>query len=370
MAAAFSNQATPKYLGFVYQILVALEICFEAKKNQQVWIECFGDIYDGTTSIEVKHHLNDGYLSDNSIDFWKTLKNLVLEDTDDMGKFILHTTQEIPKTSIFYDWNAQKKTKKYNLIRDCNPTKTSQPFYDEIIAEKRRHIIEILDKFQIHSSKDKVDVFWLNLSQNRYLGRIEENYRADAVYWLHGYLNHKAVETPYKWCIDINDFDNDFLMYSKQFNTTKIPFPYFEESAVDTTESHHFEFINELEEIGIKETSRLTAISDYLRSHLSQNELLTKQPTLMEQAISQFEDRLLSKCRKLKDSHGDDLSIGDSDSDVSRRASRKAYHEFQNSDPLDIEHVNGTDPYFMAGKALGSVENKRFSWNYSKDDLK
>lgn len=39
-----SNQATPKYLGFVYQVLVALEQCFIADKNQTIWIECYGDI--------------------------------------------------------------------------------------------------------------------------------------------------------------------------------------------------------------------------------------------------------------------------------------------------------------------------------------
>ncbi len=56
MPKPFSNNATPKYLGYVYQVLIAIEQCFQAKKNETIWIECYGDVYDGSTSTEVKYH--------------------------------------------------------------------------------------------------------------------------------------------------------------------------------------------------------------------------------------------------------------------------------------------------------------------------
>lgn len=57
MSKPFSNNATSKYLGYVYQVLIAIEQCYIADKNQTIWIESFGDIYDGETSTEIKHHL-------------------------------------------------------------------------------------------------------------------------------------------------------------------------------------------------------------------------------------------------------------------------------------------------------------------------
>lgn len=73
-----SNDNTLKGIGFEYQKLLALECCLEAAPNTTIYIECLGDICDGSTSTEVKHHITQGYLTPQSIDFWKTLKNLVV----------------------------------------------------------------------------------------------------------------------------------------------------------------------------------------------------------------------------------------------------------------------------------------------------
>ena len=101
MLDTFSNNATPKYLGYFYQVLIAIEQCFHASSNETIWLECCGDVYDGQTSTEVKHHFGDGNLTDNSDDFWKTLKNYVVEDVTPFNSLVLHTTAKIPKTSIF-----------------------------------------------------------------------------------------------------------------------------------------------------------------------------------------------------------------------------------------------------------------------------
>lgn len=370
MATPFSNQATPKYLGYVYQVLVALEVCFDAKKNGVVWIECFGDIYDGETHIEVKHHLTGGALSSNNIDFWKTLKNLLVEDTEDMEAFILHTTQNIPEGSIFYDWNDLSKTKKYQLLKKHVPSDTAKPYYDKVLAAERKAVLEILGGFRIVSSKEKVDKFWMNLLDHRHLAQTDKMFREDAINWLYGYMNKKAMDDPYRWCIDINDFDSDYLEYSKKFKTGNIPFPYVEEDEVNVDPSQTFKFINELEGIGLKEKAKFGAVSDYLRSYLSESKLITKKPDLMTSSIKRFENDLLRKCSKIKESGAANLNVSDANTDVAKTSSVNAYHVLQNSDALNIEHVDDTDPYFTTGKALSSVEQGKFSWVYSEDDLK
>lgn len=36
MIEPHSNQATPKYLGYVYQVLIAIEQCFQVKSNETI----------------------------------------------------------------------------------------------------------------------------------------------------------------------------------------------------------------------------------------------------------------------------------------------------------------------------------------------
>ena len=369
MTAPFSNQATPKYLGFVYQVLIALEKCFDAKKNQTIWIECFGDIYDGTKSIEVKHHLSGGGLNSNSVDFWKTLKNIVIEDTSNFGEFTLHTTQHVPKNSIFHNWNTLTPTKKYNLLKNHKPSDTALPYYKEAMKLKRKELLPILKMLNIISSQIQVKDFWDGLSNHRYLTSIDEEYREDAVKWLHGYINTKAVDEPYYWHININDFDEDFRIYSKKFKTGKIPFPYVDADLVKENGASTFIFLTELEDIGIKSRARANATSDYLRANISELELMKKRPSLMAEAIAKYEKNVKEKCNRFKDSEFTNLEETDLNTKQAHSASVRAYQSFQLSSIINIDHIDNTEHYFMAGKVHNSVENKSFSWKFDKEDI-
>lgn len=79
MSETLNNDSTKKQLGFEYQKLIALEYCLNAKNGEYVYIECFGDVQYGSESVEVKHHEGESNLTSNSVDVWKTLKNLVVE---------------------------------------------------------------------------------------------------------------------------------------------------------------------------------------------------------------------------------------------------------------------------------------------------
>jgi hypothetical protein len=369
MKKPFSNQATPKYLGFVYQILIALDKCFDAKKNQTIWVECFGDIYDGTKSIEVKHHLSGGNLASNSVDVWKTLKNIVIEDTSDMGEFILHTTQKIPTDSIFNEWNTLTPTKKYTLMKNHKPSDTALPYYSEVMKVKRRDLLPILKVFIIKSSQIQVEEFWSELSNHRYLKSIHADYREDAVKWLHGYINLKAVQRPYYWHININDFDEDYRVYCQKFKTNKIPFPNTSKDLVNKDTSVSFSFLSELKDIGVKKRARAEAVSDYLRSISSELELLQKRPVLMQAAMSKFENDVKRQCYQYKNGEAGSLEEDDLGTELARASSFNAYNSFQKSSVINIDHVDDTEHYFMTGKASHSIEKENFTWKYTKEDV-
>ena len=323
----FSNQATSKYLGFVYQVLVAMERCFDANKNQIIWIECYGDIYDGEVSTEVKHHLPDGGLASNSKDFWNTLKNILTEDTDEMGEFILHTAQHIPETSIFSGWNSIPKTKKYSRLKSHIPSETLKPLYDEVMSFGRPKILKKLELFKISCSKEKVDILYFRLQEHKALFLLDEIYRGDVINWLYGYMNQRAIVDYRKWNININDFYNDLLEYCKKFKTGNVPFPYIDEDNEKVTSgtAESFKFTQELDTIGLKKSHKSDAVSDYLRSALSEMELLTKKPQLMTESITKFEESTKRKCRAYKSKIGDDLSLEDLGEVSAKTASRKVF---------------------------------------------
>ena len=74
-----SNDATLKIIGFEYQKLWAIKCCLEAEANSTIYIECLGDVCNGNVMLETKHHNSEGHLTPQSVDFWKTLKNLIVD---------------------------------------------------------------------------------------------------------------------------------------------------------------------------------------------------------------------------------------------------------------------------------------------------
>lgn len=209
MTENFGNQATPKYLGYVYQVLIAIEQCFQAKPNETVWIECRGDVYDGKTSTEVKHHFEQTNLTSNSPDFWTTLKNLVTEDISEFNSLILHTTANIPENSIFYGWNELSMTQKYKKLKNHFPTETIKADYDKSITNyPQKSLLPILNKLSIKSSQVNVKETWEKLKIAPIFTILDENHREDALDWVYGYINNNAINDRYNWHIKKNDFDN------------------------------------------------------------------------------------------------------------------------------------------------------------------
>lgn len=274
MAENFSNQATPKYLGYVYQVLIAIEQCFQAKPNEVIWIECRGDIYDGSIGTEVKHHFEQTNLTDNSVDFWKTLKNLVTEDVSEFNSLILHTTASIPNDSIFYGWNELSKIQKYKRLKNNSPTKTIKADYDKSITNfPKKDLLPILEKFRIKSSQLNVKEKWEELRNSRLLSHLNDEFIDAAFHWVYGYVNKQAINDRYNWNIKINDFDSARKHALSKWTEDKIPFEFIGKSEVDTS-NQSFLFIEEMNKINLRSKPIESAISDYLRAQINQIKLL------------------------------------------------------------------------------------------------
>lgn len=272
MSETLSNDSTKKQLGFEYQKLIALQYCLNAKNGEYVYIECFGDVQHGTESVEIKHHEGSTNLTSNSVDVWKTLKNLVVEfeAIKSNDKFLLHTTETIKNDSIFYGWNELSKSKKYKLLKD-HPISSSSKGYKDVIFDvnkiSKNDLLEILDKFIINSSQPKIQEKLEELMDHPTFKIISENLRSSAIGALQQWIIEKAIDNSNKWEINITDFNSDLRFSLSQFTKDYIPFPSIERLIIDEEEVNKgFKFINNLKVISIKKNDLHQAFQDYTRS--------------------------------------------------------------------------------------------------------
>ncbi|MBF4377469.1 hypothetical protein EAY46_31345, partial [Vibrio anguillarum] len=141
-------------------------------------IECFGDVYDGQTFTEVKHHVEEHNLASNSKDFWNTLKNLVVEDSSMFEQIVLHTTSFISERSIFHGWNTRSPHEKLNIIKSHVPSSSIKPLYEKIFEDASdAELLSILSRFTIDQSREHVEEKWKSLLEARKLKCVLAPYR-------------------------------------------------------------------------------------------------------------------------------------------------------------------------------------------------
>ncbi len=369
MAENFSNIATPKYLGYVYQVLIAIEQCFQAKKNETIWIECFGDIYDGNTSTEVKHHFEKTNLSSSSVDFWKTLKTLVTEDTFSFNSLILHTTARIPDNSIFYGWNEQTKTNKYKRLKNHSPTDSIKSYYNATITNYNKNdLLSILEKLSIKSSQLSIEDKWDDLIEDRIFYTIPDQYKEDAFFWVYGYVEKQAINDRYNWQIKINDFNKACAVSLRKFTQDRIPFPSFKRTEVENSE-RNFLFIREMKKIELKDKPIERAISDYLRAKKSEIKLLEYEPITMPEILDKYDDSVLDNLESLKTASSEKIKKQDIGNENANSISRELFHKSTESPHIDIAGVADTQKYYRDGRIHHNVNERKFFWRFCDEEL-
>lgn len=374
MSETLNNDSTKKQLGFEYQKLVALEYCLNAKNGEYVYIECLGDVQYGSESIEVKHHEGESNLTSNSVDLWKTLKNLVIEydKLKSNDRFILHTTQNIPRDSIFHDWNQLTKPKKYKVLKDHSISATSKPFKDEIFDTKnisKPELLEILDKFIINSGEPKIYEKLAQLKEHPTFKIIPENLISPAIGVLHQWIIERAIDNADKWEINITDFNSDLKFSLRMFVNDFIPFPAINEPKRDDANlTKGYKFIEKLNAISIRKNDLHQAFQDYVRSEDAYEEILKINPTLKNNIV-RYEEEINSILKNEKNATLYDLSNESFKDDSHIRKSREVYFKCINNQHNEIQGFNGTQRFFRNGRIQNINEITDFEWLYKETDL-
>lgn len=366
----FKNDATLKQLGVEYQKLIALEKCLNASENENIYIECLGDVADDEESMEIKHHVGNHNLISNSEDFWKTLKNYVEEFSiiNTFSKLTLFTTSKIPSTSIFFEWEKKSVKEMLNVIKDHTPSETAKPFYEKVANAEKVELESILSKFEIMSNQPKIKDKWEELKQNNTLTIVSNKHLDDALFWLHGYISKKAFDDGKKWEININDFKRDLRDSLSKYATPDIIFHKADKDDIDPESSSKFEFIESLKKISVKKTAIENAISDYMRTQISKVAMLQASPTL-EDSLEEYEDDVERNINEHKEQKAIDLSPKDLKTKKANKTSYKLYYDCITQKHNEIQNVKGTERYYRNGCIHSVVESKRFDWEYKEEDL-
>ena len=374
MNETLDNDSTKKQLGFEYQKLIALEYCLNAKNGEHVYIECFGDVQYGTESIEVKHHEGESNLTSNSVDVWKTLKNLVVEyeKIKSNDKFILHTTQNVPIDSIFYDWKKLPKAEKYKKLNNHSISATSKPFKDAIFDTKnisKTDLLGILDKFYINSCEPKVDEKLAQLKEHSTFKLINDNLRSSAIGVLHQWIIEKAIENSNKWEVNITDFNSDLQFSLRSFTKDYIPFPSIKEPSLDDADlTKGYKFIEKLNAISIKKNDLHQAFQDYVRSEEAYEEILKINPTLKDN-IMVYESDIHSTIQTEKSAASYLLSNESFKDNSHIRKSQEVYFKCITNVHSEILGFNGTQRFFRNGRIQNINETSDFDWLYKESDI-
>ncbi|KAB1153976.1 hypothetical protein F7018_15950 [Tenacibaculum aiptasiae] len=363
------SDASSKILGFKYQEMVALKECFEAKDGIKIYLECLGDVSDGKTSTEVKHSIKDDKkLIDTHIDFWKTVSNILTEyDTFRFyDKFILHTTAEVKKDSIFEKWNDLNKSEKLKKIIAIKSNDTIKSYYDNVNAFDKKKLEKILEKFEIKDNQKSAKIYYKDILLNHSAIKniIKETNREQFVCSLLGYISKELIHSEtYIWEIDIDTFRENFQSYANQYQIEDLNFP-ISKATADISTKDNFHFVKILENIQY-ERKIGNSMNNYLKASESQIKMIEARTSLSEN-LDNYDDDIKDIILELKDSHVDQLTDKCDTNEKSRRFFDDSISEI--SSKTTIEGIRNIRPYYPKGRLLHNVEIKTININLESED--
>jgi len=279
-----TNDNTLKTLGFIYQAYIGLIKCLEMEENDTVVIENLGDVTlisakNKSMQIEVKHHSEVTSISDRSDEIWNTVWNWYnnFDEYENIDEFILFTTANLAKTSVFSSWKIQDTNKKYDIFKSIgdkirDDEKSFRKKYNKIFSNNHEinKLKSVLDRFNILSEQETIKTIINKYELTTFKFLSEKKIMEEFVASLIGILLTIPIKSK-DWTISYQEFDTIFKEYSKRFAVdSNIPLPMeFENYEVTQDENNTIKckrFVEEINNIHLKDEVA-DAINDYCRTY-------------------------------------------------------------------------------------------------------
>lgn len=380
-SAKFKNDTTLTRQGDNYQYIVAFECCINAKERDVVYIEQRGDVATETTASEIKHHSTDGHkISDNHVDFWKTLKNWVenYEVIKTYKFLVLVTTSDIYAKSKLVDWNKLDKNEKFKIITEIKDNKKGVPetiskFVNSVFTFNENYsvnqLLEILERFSISDNQPVIQDKIKEILLHPFFTTIPKNNRKAFFNMLLGHIVSIGRDNPDSWQINIKEF-NDFVAYhAKHYCSETQPIPDLYKNATDSVEKYSdFSFVKAMKEIKLDNQIQ-DAINNYFRTIQTVTYLQDNDP-LVQQKLSDYQDLIIlpditlikEQCKNNIEDEDDEVQI--------LRESKNCYFGAMRMPLKLVEGYNPNHDFFQRGTihSLVNSSSNDFTWQIKKEE--
>lgn len=369
------NDSTKQKIGDYYQFLIALKDCFEMEDGEELQIETNGDVTVLNSEVgcfqkEIKHHLNNKKLFDRDIEFWKTLANWYEEYNRfaNFSKLILYTTSSIEYDSCFCDWNNIDKHEKLNLLRNIGSViktneKTFRKQYNRIFNNNynENHLLEILSKFFIESSKPSID--GISNEFSKHIRYIPEENRDFYIAALHGQLLQKVLKKPYTWKITKEEFDKMVQIEAKNWiesDSIDMPCDY---ALVDLPQGERKKYEQKKFVYAIRDIQYddmiPSAISDYWKTNCTITKYFINNPTYIDN-VELYQNDLKKRLEYEKSAIYIDAEGMNDDEKI--KIAKKFYSKTMAKKAEDFRSIKHNQDFFQRGIIHIIVEETNFKW--------
>lgn len=203
--------ATLLFKALQFQLLIAVEYCYDLAPEECLWLEVLGDVtVPGKNQTEVK--LYSDSLTDSHANFWNTLKNWLHGNFDrtSFKSLVLLTTQEFGAQTLLKEWNTATPTERLSIMESIvassqagagkkakkkseagevasKPSK-SQLLQQYVMALDRRDaLMEVLERMHISTGAESLEQR-LQTYQTRHLKPIRQSKCQQFIYELLGFM--------------------------------------------------------------------------------------------------------------------------------------------------------------------------------------
>lgn len=375
-----SNDATLSKIGDIYQYLIALLKCFELQEGESILIEALGDVtkisQKNSFQMEVKHHIGEDNLSDRDVDFWKTLKNWMVE-FDKINKFtklVLYTTSSMSENSSFKEWNTKEKEGKLQILKEIGKEtggreETFREIYNNIFKKDtyiENNLLLILSKLEIQNQQ--IQIKNIDMDFNKYIKHIPLKNRKEFIFSLLGLIIRKIQDPPYYWEITYDDFENmlqettptymraDRLPLPNDFSNVKI-------SEDEEKEYYDKEFVKAIRNIKYdKEIPK--AINDYWRKNMTIARYY-KDNFFFNKSVVDYKEILKDKLNYEKENKVIDFE--DKERGEQIKESKKLYNSVMIWEVINFGRINPNSPFFQKGIIHEIIDSGKFSWDIGEE---
>lgn len=366
------NDDTKTKLGDIFHYLIVLEHCLDLKPGEIIHVERFGDIAisseSNSANMEIKHHQDEHNLSSRNSDFWKSLKNWVInhQNMDKFKRLILVSTSMTSEDSIFHQWNELNEEQRFKIIKDegdeqKKKEESFRKFYNEIFSVENTVILKTLAKLELQLNEKDITKRKDKIKQHPSFSLIKSGDEDSFIYELLGSILMRPVENNGKWEISHDEYKTHATsIRDKQASGSRpLPGTYSNEAPSNVSSYMDKDFVKEILDIECEDEVE-EAIVNYWRMNQTYIDHFNDDPIYLNDVI-EYKSDLNKRLQRMRKSLRRRCKL-----DNYTAVSQDFFDEVMLLEAMPFGTINPNRDFFQQGIVHSIVDEGKLIWNLKK----